>query len=153
VTYVYQKADGHVTVRYVDENGNKIQEPTTLNGKVGEDYTSTHPERINEYNYLETEGTPEGKYSRDNQTVTYVYQKADGHVTVRYVDENGNSVQPDTVLNGKVGEGYTSTHPEQINEYNYLETEGTPEGKYSRDNQTVTSVSYTHLTLPTIYSV
>ncbi|WP_185805794.1 MucBP domain-containing protein, partial [Mammaliicoccus sciuri] len=140
VTYVYKKADGHVTVRYVDENGNKIQEPTTLKGKVGEDYSSTHPEQINEYNYLETEGNPTGEYSRDNQTVTYVYQKADGHVTVRYVDENGNPVQPDTVLNGKVGEDYSSTHPTQINEYNYLETEGTPEGKYSRDNQTVTYV-------------
>ncbi|WP_239749099.1 MucBP domain-containing protein, partial [Mammaliicoccus sp. Q-M61] len=100
VTYVYQKADGHVTVRYVDEEGTEIQDPTILKGKVGEDYSSTHPEQINEYNYLGTEGNPTGEYSRDNQTVTYVYQKADGHVTVRYVDENGNSVQPDTVLNG-----------------------------------------------------
>ncbi|MFT2142428.1 MucBP domain-containing protein, partial [Mammaliicoccus sciuri] len=61
MTYVYQKADGHVTVRYVDENGNKIQEQTTLNGKVGEDYTSTHPSEIEGYDYLRTEGNPEGE--------------------------------------------------------------------------------------------
>ncbi|RTX72758.1 hypothetical protein CD117_07855, partial [Mammaliicoccus sciuri] len=79
-----------VTVRYVDENGNPVQPDTVLNGKVGEDYTSTHPSEIEGYDYLRTEGKPTGEYSRDNQTVTYVYQKADGHVTVRYVDENGN---------------------------------------------------------------
>ena len=77
VTYVYTKnpvAGGDVTAKYVDENGNKIDESVVKSGNIGDEY-STEPKEISGYTFKEVQGNASGTFTEDAQTVTYVYTK------------------------------------------------------------------------------
>ncbi|WP_179187419.1 MucBP domain-containing protein, partial [Listeria monocytogenes] len=51
-----------------------------------------------------------GVFTNANQTVTYVYEKADGApVTVKYVDADGNELATSDTLNGKIDAPYQTT--------------------------------------------
>uniref|UniRef100_UPI003204AF54 MucBP domain-containing protein n=1 Tax=Listeria monocytogenes TaxID=1639 RepID=UPI003204AF54 len=50
-----------------------------------------------------------GVFTNSKQTVTYVYEKADGApVTVKYVDADGNELATSDTLNGKIDAPYHS---------------------------------------------
>ncbi|WP_239257418.1 MucBP domain-containing protein, partial [Listeria ilorinensis] len=91
ITYVYEKAQGNVIVKYVDEEGNEIAETETLTGEVSADY-ETIAKDIAGYQLKETPENAIGTYTTEDQTVTYVYEKALGNVIVKYVDEEGNEI-------------------------------------------------------------
>jgi surface protein len=103
-TYVWQEKQPDVksvvTVNYEDEEGNKLFDPVTLSGNVGEDYT-TEEKTIDGYTFKEVQGNATGQFTDQAQTVTYVYTKnpvAGGDVTVKYVDEDGNPIADDVVI-------------------------------------------------------
>ncbi|EAF0971368.1 cell surface protein, partial [Listeria monocytogenes] len=78
VTYVYEKADGApVTVKYVDGDGNELATSDTLNGKIDATYQST-AKSITGWTVKTTPTNANGVFTNANQTVTYVYEKADG---------------------------------------------------------------------------
>lgn len=80
-----------VTVNYVDEQGNQLAPSETLTGKIGENHTTT-PKEIENYVLKETPKNANGIFSNQAQTVTYVYEKAEGEaVTVNYVDKDDHS--------------------------------------------------------------
>lgn len=150
VTYVYAKKTavvtekGTVTAKYVDEKGQEIAKKEILSGKVGDQYTTTQ-KTINGYTFKKVEGTTTGKYTKANQTVTYVYAKKavvvteKGTVTAKYVDEKGQEIAKTEILSGKVGDQYTTTQ-KTINDYTFKKVEGTKTGKYTKASQTVTYV-------------
>ncbi|EAE2482686.1 MucBP domain-containing protein [Listeria innocua] len=101
-----------LTVKYVDETGAEIHESQTVSGNVGDDYDVTTPEyelAIDKYE-LDTNqlpGNATGTLSLDEQTVTYVYKKADGApVTVKYVNQNGEELTTSDILTGKLDDTY-----------------------------------------------
>lgn len=128
-----------VKVLYVDEAGNEIATSEILTGELDTPY-STKAKIIEGFKLKETPTNCNGIFSKDEQTVTYVYEIADGApVTVKYVDENGKKISEDTILVGKKGTKYTST-PKDIKNYTLKEMPKNATGIFTSTNQTVTYV-------------
>ncbi|HBM3499233.1 TPA: MucBP domain-containing protein, partial [Listeria innocua] len=140
VTYVYEKADGApVTVKYVDEDGNELATPDTLNGKIDAPYQST-AKSITGWAVQTTPANANGVFTDTNQTVTYVYEKVDGApVTVKYVDEDGNELATSDTLNGKIDAPYQST-AKSITGWAVKTMPANATGVFTDTNQTVTYV-------------
>ncbi|MDK9844937.1 MucBP domain-containing protein, partial [Staphylococcus equorum] len=79
-------------------------------------------------------------YTTKGQNIIYYFVKAPGQVISKYVDENGKELQPQTSINGKVGDSYATKYPTTIGDYNYFTVEGNITGKYNRGTQTVTYI-------------
>ncbi|EEJ0015094.1 MucBP domain-containing protein, partial [Listeria innocua] len=140
VTYVYEKADGApVTVKYVDGDGNELATSDTLNGKIDAPYQST-AKSITGWAVKTTPANANGVFTNTNQTVTYVYEKADGApVTVKYVDEDGNELATSDTLNGKIDAPYQST-AKSITGWAVKTTPANANGVFTNANQTVTYI-------------
>ncbi|EMH2606607.1 MucBP domain-containing protein [Listeria innocua] len=140
VTYVYEKADGApVTVKYVDGDGNELATSDTLNGKIDAPYQST-AKSITGWAVKTTPANANGVFTNANQTVTYVYEKADGApVTVKYVDEDGNELATSDTLNGKIDAPYQST-AKSITGWAVKTTPANANGVFTNANQTVTYI-------------
>ncbi|MBC6118847.1 cell wall anchor protein [Listeria innocua] len=140
VTYVYEKADGApVTVKYVDEDGNELATSDTLNGKIDAPYQST-AKSITGWAVKTTPANANGVFTNANQTVTYVYEKANGApVTVKYVDSDGNELATSDTLNGKIDAPYQST-AKSITGWAVKTTPANANGVFTNANQTVTYV-------------
>ncbi|EMH0512869.1 MucBP domain-containing protein [Listeria monocytogenes] len=140
VTYVYEKADGaSVTVKYVDGDGNELATPDTLNGKIDAPYQST-AKSLSGWTIKTTPTNATGVFTNSNQTVTYVYEKADGApVTVKYVDADGNELATPDTLNGKLDTSYTAT-AKNLSGWKLTATPANANGVFTNDNQTVTFV-------------
>ena len=111
VADTYVRIAQPVTIKYVDENGNKIHEPQTIKGNVGDPYdvsTDTYKLKIDGFT-LDTTKLPavyKGTLSVTPQTVTYVYNQIAQPVTIKYVDENGNKIHEPQTIKGNVGDPY-----------------------------------------------
>ncbi|HBM3601371.1 TPA: MucBP domain-containing protein [Listeria innocua] len=140
VTYVYEKADGSpVTVKYVDEDGNELATSDTLNGKIDAPYQST-AKSITGWAVKTTPANANGVFTNANQTVIYIYEKADGApVTVKYVDEDGNELATPDTLNGKIDAPYQST-AKSLSGWAVKTTPTNATGVFTDTNQTVTYV-------------
>ncbi|EEP0531836.1 LPXTG cell wall anchor domain-containing protein [Listeria monocytogenes] len=140
VTYVYEKADGaSVTVKYVDGDGNELATPDTLNGKIDAPYQST-AKSLSGWTIKTTPTNATGVFTNSNQTVTYVYEKADGApVTVKYVDADGNELATPDTLNGKLDTSYTAT-AKNLSGWKLTATPANANGVFTTDNQTVTFI-------------
>ncbi len=76
VTYVYEKASAApVTVKYVDKDGNELATPDTLNGNIGDPYT-TEAKAIAGWTVTKNPTNATGTFGEKAQTVTYVYEKS-----------------------------------------------------------------------------
>lgn len=108
VTYYYQanKDAAPITVNYIDEDGSLLADSETLTGLIGQSYEG-NVKNIAGWALKETPTNSKGVFSDKEQTVNYVYQKADAApVTVKFVNADGKSVYDDVVLNGMVGSKY-----------------------------------------------
>ncbi|MDE6111128.1 MAG: MucBP domain-containing protein, partial [Eubacterium sp.] len=109
-----------VVVNYLDENGDKIpaeiQDSTVLNGKVFEPF-ETEPAEIYGYE-LDTEKFPvqEGRFEEEQQVVNYYYKLKDSSVILRFVNEKGEELSPDRVIEGKVYDDYTAAAKANLDE-------------------------------------
>jgi len=65
---------GMVTIKYMDIYGNKLSADKVLSGKVGDSFSTTS-KNISGYSLTKTVGIENGVYSKDNQTVSYLYTK------------------------------------------------------------------------------
>ncbi|HBM4634065.1 TPA: MucBP domain-containing protein, partial [Listeria innocua] len=140
VTYVYERVDGApVTVKYVDGDGNELATPDTLNGKIDAPYQST-AKSITGWTVKTTPANATGVFTDTNQTVTYVYEKADGApVTVKYVDGDGNELATPDTLNGKLDTPYEAT-AKNLSGWKLTVTPANATGVFTTDAQTVTFV-------------
>lgn len=63
-----------VVVKYVDTDGNSIYPADILRGKLNDAY-QTEPKKIEGYTLFQTPENASGTFTKDYQTVTYVYKK------------------------------------------------------------------------------
>ncbi|EEO9089975.1 LPXTG cell wall anchor domain-containing protein [Listeria monocytogenes] len=140
VTYVYEKADGApVTVKYVDGDGNELATSDTLNGKIDAPY-QTNPKSLSDWTVKTTPANATGVFTNANQTVTYVYEKADGApVTVKYLDEDGNELATSDTLNGKIDAPF-QTSAKSLSGWTVKTTPNNATGIFTNSKQTVTYV-------------
>ena len=73
VNYQLQATKGNVIARYVDEDGNELAEDVITSDYVNQEYT-TEAKEIKDYELIEVKGEETGTYTKEDITVTYVYQ-------------------------------------------------------------------------------
>lgn len=82
-------------------------------------------------------------YNSNTDADTYVWQiksSAEGaDITAKYVNEQGNTIAPDVLLSGNVGETYTAEQ-KAIAGYTFKEVQGNPTGQFTDKAQSVTYV-------------
>ncbi|MDT1958743.1 MucBP domain-containing protein [Carnobacterium divergens] len=144
VTYVYTKnlvKASPITVHYVDTKGTKLSDDILLEGNVGDSYT-TEQKAMNGYTLKEVKGNATGTFTDQEQEVTYVYTKnpvKSSPVTVHYVDTEGTKLSDDILLEGNVGDSYT-TEQKAMNGYTLKEVKGNATGTFTNEEQEVTYV-------------
>lgn len=141
ITVTVIALNNSVTIHYQDEKGNEISPDKILNGKIGDSYTSEEI-KIEGYTVKAVHGDTSGKFTDKAQTVTYIYTKnpvKGAKVIVHYQDEKGTELASDKILNGTVGDSYTSEQL-KIEGYTFKEVQGDTTGKFTDRNQIVTYV-------------
>ncbi|MBR2784668.1 MAG: MucBP domain-containing protein, partial [Clostridia bacterium] len=153
VIYEYKKAPAVVKVNHLEQGTGTVLSPQeTLNGIVGLGYeTSNKLDAINAENANKYElVTPEpsnknGTYAREEQTVTYYYQKKMAEVEVNYVEVGTNTVLADQEnMSDRIDEPYTTVNKlDEINaangnKYEFVRVDGNATGNYTLDKQVVT---------------
>ncbi|WPC22596.1 MucBP domain-containing protein [Pediococcus inopinatus] len=147
---VAEETPAKVTFKFVDENGNTIKSDQVLNGFVGNAYDLTAP-NIDGYAFESSDEPLDGKITGD-ETITLVYKsgtvatETPAKVTFKFVDENGNTIKSDQVLNGYVGNAYDMTAP-TISGYTFLNADGLLSGTIT-GNATVTLIYKSKTSLP-----
>ncbi|WP_230193390.1 MucBP domain-containing protein, partial [Paenibacillus sp. CECT 9249] len=145
--YIFQyKANKQtVTVRYVDEEGQDLIDPTIHEGKTGQTIELTAEEVPG---YTPTKSKDSYTFTIDeNQVYTFHYTAKEQKVTVRYVDEEGRDLLDPTTHEGKTGQtieltaeevpGYTPTKSKDS--YTFTAAEGQEYiFQYKANKQTVT---------------
>lgn len=97
--------DTSVVVNYIDENGNPISEPTTINGKVFDEY-KVEGKEIYGYEYEVLPENSEGTMTEEVINVDIIYNRKDTKIVIKYIDEFGKTVGEPVTIEGKVFDEY-----------------------------------------------
>ncbi|MCS8603224.1 LPXTG cell wall anchor domain-containing protein [Lactiplantibacillus pentosus] len=137
VVYVYTKQIPQpVTASYQDENGQTLKPDVTHTGEIGAAY-QTEALEIPGYDLVKTTGNASGVFTKEPQTVVYIYAKQIPQpVTASYQDENGKSLKPDVTHTGEIGAAY-QTEALEIPGYDLVKTNGNASGIFTKEPQTV----------------
>ena len=131
--------NGDVIVKYVDiDTGEEISDRVELQGKVGDEYT-TEQKQIETYDFINSTPNTEGLITEETQEVTYYYQRKAAQVIVKYQDIDGNELTEDVVLDGKVGDSYT-TEQKEFENYEFVSVTENATGTMTEDTITVVYV-------------
>ena len=131
----HKRAGCQITCEYVDENGNSIANATTLNGVFNAstasfDYEISAPE-IAGYTFKEANKPLSGSVAGEC-TITLIYEVLELNVTVKYVDEDGNTIKEDeevgVIFNAENGTFSYSIAVPSIWGYVYKESDLSLEG-------------------------
>ena len=137
--------NGDVIVKYVDIDTNEeISDRVTLNGKVGDKYTTSR-KQIDTYDYVNCTPNTEGLIIEETQEVIYYYQRKAAQVIVKYQDTDGNSLTEDITIDGKVGDEYT-TEQKEFENYEFVSVTENAEGTMKEETITVI---YVYQKIPT----
>lgn len=152
ITFVYAKhvapvEQATVTVKYMDDKGNKLADDKTEQADVDSSYTATAL-AIDGYD-LNGESTQTVKVSKDGNTITFVYVKhvapiAQAVVTTKYVDDKGNKLADDKSEKANVDADYTATAI-TIDGYD-LQGTASQTVKVAKDGNTITFTYVKHVT-------
>ncbi|MHC5251582.1 MucBP domain-containing protein [Listeria kieliensis] len=145
-TYTAESAPqkGQVIASFVDENGDKLVEPESIEGEVGQAY-QIEAKQLEGYQLKTIHGKQKGLFSLEQQNVQFVYEKlvepvaAKGQVTVHFLDEEGKKLADDYVMQGELGVPY-EVKVESITGYQFKENIGELAGTFSDTNSEVTLV-------------
>lgn len=127
-----------ITVRYLDEEGNALAEEKKLTGFVGKSYEVT-AETIPTYQVASVEGSPSGKFTESEQTITFIYEKIKGSVVSHYVDTDGVTIKEDSILKGDLTTNFSLETP-VIAGYTFSHTTGPTQGTFTEAEQATTFV-------------
>ncbi len=137
ITYYYTKAQGKVTVNYMD--GTKLLGTYEIGGDVGKTYDAvsnyTNPDYVL-VDPLPTNKT--GKITAAPIVVTYNYTKAPAKVTVQYLE--GSKVLGGYEITGTVGKAYEA--PSKFNDSSYALVGSAPAN--ATGNMTLTPIVVTY---------
>jgi hypothetical protein len=138
VIFVYEKAQGApVTVRYLDENGAALAEATILSGKI-DDRFAAEPKQFSSWQLKEIPVNSQGSFTANPQTVTFIYEKAQGApVTVHYLDEFGKQLAEPVILEGKIGETYR-VEAKLLDSWSLKKTPKNAQGIFTAEPQHIT---------------
>ncbi len=134
------------TVQYFDENKDYIDYPTFDYTDEGMEFEDIPEEAAYVYidfariptrlsNNANTRALNYDLYSL-NALIPIVRFQPGADVTVRYQDEDGESIAATEVLTGNIGENYTSEQ-KTITGYTFKEVQGNPTGPFTAQPQTV----------------
>ena len=138
-----------ITVSYLDTSKRAFAPEISLKGKMGDDYKVT-TKTIPGYIVKKVPDNATGVFTDQPQNIEFIYSadpesnstitpiKA-ADVTVYYQDENGNQIAPETVLQGNVGDGYT-TGTVEIPDYTLKVRPENATGFFSTAPQNVTYI-------------
>ncbi len=73
INLYYTAINGKVIVKYEDENGNDIADPTIIEGNVSDDY-ETAAKEFEKYVLVEVKGNEKGQITEEDTIVRYVYE-------------------------------------------------------------------------------
>ncbi|MGV0169105.1 MucBP domain-containing protein [Furfurilactobacillus sp. WILCCON 0119] len=149
VTFIYGKAGnaaGNVMASFFDDQGHKLADDVVQNGDIGNKYTTTGKE-VDGYYLKKIDGNPTGIFTKQAQTITYVYAKLPtfstnnvGRIVIHYVNEHGNTIAPDRIHSDRIGIAF-NVNPEVIDGYTFQTVaEKSLSGKYSNHDQEITLV-------------
>ncbi|MBV7392533.1 BspA family leucine-rich repeat surface protein [Enterococcus sp. ALS3] len=147
-TYIWQKKRdeaAHLIIKYQDTKGNEISPAQSVSGKIGDPYTISIEDyniSIAGYTFKNTDGPLSGFLGYSEQSVTFIYEKTPikgADVNVHYTDTDGNTIAPDVVKSGNVGDSYT-TEQLAIDGYTFKEVQGNATGTFTADPQEVTYI-------------
>lgn len=81
-----------VVVEYKDSGSGEVISRQVIKGAEGSGYTTDQDRSLDlRYDYISTEGNASGRFTKSEQTVTYLYKKFEGNIytlTVNYLKEN-----------------------------------------------------------------
>ncbi|MDO1605328.1 MucBP domain-containing protein [Lactobacillus sp. YT155] len=150
-TYVWQPKEvipttSEVNVKYQTAFGETLASTQIISGNIGESYDATNLQKdIEGYHLVFLPDNVKGVFSNTNSDVIFVYEKDEvkpvegGNITVKYVDEAGNSIADDVIKSGNIGEKYT-TEQKDITGYSFKEVKGNAVGQFTDEEQTVTYI-------------
>ncbi len=135
VIYRYHLKEATLIVKYVDEQNNDIDPSKNISDNTkhwGDEY-QTNQLTFTNYNYIglaPNSDSASGTIGKDTVSVIYRYRLKGASLIIKYVDEQGNDIDPskNIIDNTKHwGDSYTS---EQLNfpNYDFLRIEGVPNG-------------------------
>ena len=145
----YIRPGSPITVSYLDTSKRSLTPDISLKGKIGDDYKVT-AKTIPGYTVKEIPDNATGVFTDQPQNVEFIYSadpesnstnapiKA-ADVTVYYRDENGNQIAPETILQGNVGDGYT-TGTVEFPDYTLKVRPENATGFFSTEPQSVTYI-------------
>ena len=114
----YIRPSNPITLSYLDTSKRALAPEISLKGKMGADYKVT-AKTIPGYIVKKVPDNATGVFTDQPQNVEFIYSadpesnstntpiKA-ANVTVYYQDVNGNQIAPEMILQGNVGDGYTT---------------------------------------------
>ena len=93
VTYYYSQSSASVLVHhYLEGTTTKLAEDETIEGKAGDEYTTSPAEVDSKYELVETPANASGTMTKDPITVTYYYKMRKYPYTVNYLEKDTNKV-------------------------------------------------------------
>ncbi len=123
---------GNLIVKYVDKDtGVEIKDRLEGNEKVGTMYR-TFVEEIPNYTFDYSTNNTQGEYKEETTEVIYYYIKTPAQVIVKYVDEAGNELSPEEIINGYVTKPY-ETSAKELETYNLVKVIGNENGNMTED--------------------
>ncbi|MCC4313274.1 MucBP domain-containing protein [Carnobacterium maltaromaticum] len=125
----YKEEKGRVIAVYEDEDGQKLQPDTIIEGLIGSSY-ETENLTFDDYKLKEIIGEPTGTIDSGEKVIRYIYTKIKeekGRVIAVYEDEDGQKLQPDTIIEGLTGSSY-ETENLTFDDYKLKEIIGEPTG-------------------------
>ena len=158
-TYV-RYTGGTVTVHRQDENDNQLVPDEYLFGNISNPVTVDTSREIAGYTFKENKNSDVKTFKSNEQFVNLIYTKSDNNngsntvntgttvtspaaiapaVTVHYQDEYGNTIAPDRVVQGRIGDGYT-TGAETVSGYALKTRPDNATGFFNNNPQSVTYV-------------
>ncbi|MFD1441093.1 mucin-binding protein [Lacticaseibacillus hegangensis] len=112
--YIQPIANGTITVKYQDENGNSIKADRVTGGAVGSPFSgvTTEDKMITGYTFDRQEGNATS-FTADPQTITLIFKKpaAADSLKITYVDDGNNEAQVGDPVpeSGNIGQSGTYT--------------------------------------------
>ncbi len=154
VTYVYTKKQSKVIVRHIEAGTNKeLYKEEILASKIDDMYTTSNKlkeindKNGNKYKITFIDGEQSGKYSLEEKVITYIYDKIDSKITIKYIELGSNlELLKEEALTSKVDDPYSTSDKLAVindiygNKYELAKVEGKRDGYYTVDHQTVTYI-------------
>lgn len=139
ITFYYEKIKAIVRVKYLVEGTDiELDNETVINGFVGDDYT-TSPKNIDNWELVSEPTNKNGIFKEENESVIYYYKKVIGKLIIKYVDEEGNDLIDNDIIEEQTGTDYV-TKAKDITDYVLIKVEGKENGKYTKEDTIITYI-------------